>query len=1107
MSTAKDSSTANTNAISSARLVVLLALAYALLGAAGLTLAIPPGYASPVFPAAGLALACVLWFGRRALPGIWLGSVLLNLSHAWLGSTLTPVTAALAIAIATGSTVQAWAGSRLVNRWVGPAWRELETERDTFGFLLSGGVVASVLSASISVTGLYVAGVIERAEFLYSWWNWYVGDTVGVLVFAPLALCLLNGRGGLWGERRRRIVVPMLVTLGLVWLAFYGTVHWERQAQNNRLQADGEIIARRITDRLITHREVLSSLRHFIEATPNFSFKQFEQFTKITLRDNPDIFAMSFNDLVTAGQRPAFERTMSSLSPLGPYQITERDSERRLVRAAARPEYVAVRYIVPLANNQPAVGFDIHAEPIRRDAIERARASKNMAVTAPIQLVQEQKKRVGVLELLPVAGEPATDAPNRAARRLGFAVAVVKVDEMIEIATRDLASAGLAFQLADAGAAKGQALLYRSDAQGAGNAPATRAGDWKTGLRMGDRNWELSIYSSKSYLQQHRPWIAWAVGVAGLMFVTLLQILMLGMTGRSAVIQRKNEEISGLARTLEQKVAERTGQLSDSNRRLTEEIVERRNTAEALTKTEEAMRELTDRTQLVIQSADVGIWDWDVVNDRLTWDAEMYRLYGISSGQFSGAYEAWEAGLYPEDRQKSHDAIQMALRGERAFDPEFRVVWPDGSVRWIKANALVQRDTEGKPVRMTGTNWDITVHKQAVQAAEAANQAKSAFLANMSHEIRTPMSGVLGMTGLLLDTPLTDGQRNYAEKIKTSGEALLAVLNDILDFSKIEAGRLDVETIPFSLEEVIDNVVNVFGNRAAEKGLGLHIALDPELPAALLGDPRRLTQVLSNLVGNAIKFTAAGDIRLEARVRRRTLANIELEIGVRDTGIGISGEELSRLFMAFSQADASMTRRFGGTGLGLVISRSLITMMGGTITVESTPGKGSTFTILLPLQLATRTGESPIARRRATPREQFTNVRALVAEDHDINREVIVALLRQLGIEVDVATNGRKAFEMASAQDYDILFMDIQMPEMNGFEATRAIRKLDKADANRLPILAMTAHALTGDREKSLDAGMNDHLTKPINSDELGAALQRWLPRNKLAALSPAKPE
>jgi PAS domain S-box-containing protein len=922
--------------------VAFTALGYALLGAAGLTLATASGYASPVFPAAGLALACVLWFERRALPGIWLGAAVVNIFPALLNNALSPTSISLAFLIATGATAQAWAGCRLVNRWQGENWRNLVREADVFRFLVLGGILACVLSASIGISGLYTAGIIDQSELLFTWWKWYVGDVAGVFIFAPLTFCVFNGPDGLWGYRRRQIVIPMLLTIGLLALAFYSVGRWDRQVQNSNIENDGQIIARKISERLIAHREVLSSLRNFIEVTPDIRYKQFEKFTNGSLKDNSDIFALSFNDLITNNKRPAFEQMMSGLSPLGHYQITERDSQRRLVSAAARPEYVAVRYIVPLAQNKPAVGYDIYSEPIRSAAIKQARASKSMSVTAPIQLVQEQKMRVGILELMPVNTATAKD---QAASLSGFAVAVVKVDEMIEIATRGIVPAGLTFKLIDSRAPKDQAQLYGYDVRGAGKDLAARSADWKTRLRMGDRDWELLVYVQKSYLRQHMYWLSFIIGALGLLLTALLQVLMLGTTGRNSVIARKNEVIQGLATSLEKKVTERTEQLSEANRLLTAEIFER-NRAEV------ALQNETDRLSLAVRAGGVGIWDYDVEKNHLVWDEQMFVLYGITRDKFDGAYEAWQTGLHPDDRQRADAEIQMALRNEKEFDTQFRVVWPNGTIRHIRALALVQRNTSGKPINMIGTNWDISDLKRAEQElkiakekAEMANRAKDDLISNVSHELRTPLASIIGFTSTIFeDKELSEEMRDeFLHIVLSEGRRLSNLVDDILDVSRIESGKIDFHFETHEVGKLVEGFQQIFQNQFDEKGVELVIKT-PKEEIFITCDESRINQVLKNLISNALKFTPAGG---SVFVNVEKINSTELGIKIRDTGIGIPEDDIIHIFEKFYRANHH-GGQFSGTGLGLTITKTIIDHHGGSIRVVSAEGAGSSFCITLP---------------------------------------------------------------------------------------------------------------------------------------------------------------
>jgi len=777
--------------------------------------------------------------------------------------------------------------------------------------------------------------------------------------------------------------------------------------------------------------------------------------------------------------------------------------------------------------------------------------------------------------------------------------------------------------------------------------------------------------------------------------------------------------------------------------------------------------DLNRRFSLAVDSAKIGVWDWDIAENRLAWDTRMFALYGVAEKDASRAYAVWKRGVHPDDRERGTVAIEQALRGEKDFEGEFRVVWPDGEIRHLMVSALVLRDADGKPLRMIGVNYDITERRLAEETrrnlaraveqcpvtivitdtdgtiefvnprfteltgytseeaigqnprvlksgdtppevfaelwstistgktwegnfvnkskdgtlfwehavisplldetgaithylavkedvtekrkileeltaardtAEAATMAKSQFLATMSHEIRTPMNGVIGMAGLLLETELSDEQRGYAEIVNRSGENLLSLINDILDFSKIEAGRLDIEILNFDLRITLEDIVEMLTFRAQDAGLELICHIDPAVPTHLKGDPGRLRQIITNLAGNAIKFTHAGEVVIGAELESEQGEAVIIRFSVRDTGIGIPQSRLAAIFEPFTQADGSTTRKYGGTGLGLAICKQLTELMGGEIGIESEEGNGSTFwftarfekqndgekknivalpyadikhnrilvvddnatnrklmaTLLSdwgcsyelvadgmsalqslrkavaenkPFQIAMLDQEMPgmdgseLGRQvKADPQLQATllimvtslaqrgeaaalekigfvgylskpvrqsqlyscialaldrtrasapstalitrhtvaevvnhGLRILLAEDNVINQKVAQSILGKLGYKADVVADGLEAVRALEMMDYDIVLMDCQMPEMDGFAATAVIRDPHSHVRNHLiPIIAMTANAMQGDREHCIAAGMNDYLTKPVKKDELAVMLERW---------------
>lgn len=927
---------------------VIGAVLYYVAGMFGLTLAIPPGFASAVWPAAGFALAWVLLMSPYpAAIGIALGSLMVNLWVATNGyAELSSGAIQTASLIAVGALLQSLFSRWLFVRFVGAVQTGFESPSSILRLLLLVAPFGCLVGASVGVTALSLNQLIETQNILFSWFTWWVGDTIGVILFCPLLLTLASQNSAFNSVRRMQILIPSVLLFVCVLLLFYSSLSNRDRLVHQEIEDRASRFFIEIETRLHKTQNILRSYEAFYRSSNHVNREEFDSFSKVILEEDDIFQAVGWVERVQQADRLEVESRMRSEGYPG-FSIVE-PSEDKMVPAGQREDYYAVLILHPLEGNERALGLDLGYLESRRSVLVRAEKTREMQSTAPITLVQEKEQQRALILYLPVYQR--LSAESRAASGQGdellqgYISGVVRVSGLVGGLVEQIKQVNMGVVIEDVTQFGQSETLVQSEL-----ANLKKLQQFDHTISFGGRKLHIRLYADTAFSLASKGVASWFILTIGLLVVALIQAFILLLTGTT-------ERIS----------------------------------------------------------------------------------------------------------------------------------------------SEVQRKT--------------LALKEARDAADLANQAKSHFLANMSHEIRTPLNAILGFIKLCSDTSLTDQQKQYLKNARLSSETLLGLINESLDFAKIEAKSFRLALHDFDFPKLIQKMHAIFSHQARQRGLAFKIELPPAIPGCLVGDALRIEQVLINLLGNAMKFTAEGAVTLSIFTERVGANQFKVSLIVADTGVGISPEMQELVFKPFQQADPSISRKFGGTGLGLSITRELVLLMGGTVTLESALKQGSRFQVTLTLdegkgnELVEKAAvESQLALGQQTPGEQeprhkettteqdqsaptaddrLEGLSILLVEDVAFNQMIAQLLLEQHRAKVTLANHGKEALDiLAQRPFFDVILMDIQMPVMDGMEATKRI-KLD-SEYSEIPVIAMTANVMESDRQIYLAAGMVDMITKPIDEEDL----------------------
>ncbi|MBX3619444.1 MAG: CHASE domain-containing protein [Rhizobacter sp.] len=1033
------------------------AIAYALAGWVALWLAIPPGYASPLYPAAGIALASVLTFGWRMLPGVALGSFAVNSLLAL--QQAEPSTAAvlwLPAAVAVGATLQAALGAALVRRFASRPLT-LSEPRDIAIFFGLGAIVASFVSATVGVAALSLLLQTPADGPLFTWAVWASGDTLGTLIAAPVVLTLIGQPRSEWVARRLTVGLSLAVAALLMALGVKQVARWTEARLVAGFERDAVNASASLAARMQFPLHALEALRGAYLASDDITRDEMRRATAAWLAAGRQLQAMGWTEFVAQADVSAYESQVRA-TDFPQFRVFDRADTG--AKPPADGKLAVMRYVEPLQENASALGVNARSVPEARAAIDAAVRTDSPAATAGFRATQSLDDETAVVIYQALYSGHPTTARERVAQARGVVFVTLRMDAVLS-AFRATLPHYLGVCIVDT-----DPLALRRRLAGPRGCETAQADLLHVRpLAFAGRQWDLRIGAARSALPDSRERDALLFSLVGLLATAMLGALLLTVTGRT--------------RRIEAAVQDRTAALQ-------REIAERE-------RTEVNLRESEQRFRNILNNVPIGVVYTDLAGRVKQVNPRFCELTGYTHDELMGMDVA--AFTHPEDRRQNAELSAQLVRGDiPMYRRQSRYLTRDKRMVWVQSIVTLLRDVQGVPHRIVGVVEDITEHLRLAEAerareiAEAANLAKSEFLSRMSHELRTPLNAMLGFAQLLeLDQnhPLPAAQRPWVSQIQSAGWHLLDMINDVLDLSRIESGTLNLQPDRVDLRDVIAAALPLVENDAKRRGIQVTQDM-PEDAARVIGDSTRVKQILINLLSNAVKYNSdGGRIHITGRV-----VDDAVELVVSDTGLGMTPQQLQELFQPFNRLGRE---RSGpeGTGIGLVISQRLAELMGGALRARSTAGAGSSFILTLPRAEQPETAASDFDGLPAGPSD-YHQRRVHYVEDNETNVEVMRGILaRRPQVRFDVSVTGLDGLAAIRAHRPDLILLDMHLPDIDGLELLRHL----KADPNTtdIPVVVVSADALAAQIDAAMRAGAAQYLTKPVSVSELLAVVDSVL--------------